>query len=123
MKCTYQVLARPQIYTGLSTNRAVHLSEQGSGNLNVANASEVYGGSKASNIADNSSTNRQKQTLAIEAMVNELLAEPNDGFDGFGWFAGRYGKQKRVNAVRLQLGLKWLGHQGFYQFVGDQRKR
>jgi hypothetical protein len=118
MESTQQIFSRGQIHTCLPAHGTVHLSQDGGGNLNVADASEVDGSSEAGDISNNAPTHSQEQALTIEPMSEESLTEVDDGVHGFSGFACGESQQLRADLACPELILQKFGNQGLNMFVG-----
>jgi hypothetical protein len=79
MEGTNEIFAFGQIHSGLSTNRAIHLCDHRRGDLHELHSSKVRGGHESSDIANDTSTDRDEQCFPVGACSHQFSGYFFDG--------------------------------------------
>ena len=69
----HQVLPRLEVHPHLPSHRAVHLRQQGRGNLNQVNPPQVRGGQETSQIAYHATTKGNHERFPFQAKPGEVI--------------------------------------------------
>ena len=88
MKRPDQIFATGGIDTCFSTNRAVHLRNDGGGNLNVGNAPVIDGGRKTCQVPDNSTAEGHEERGAVQTGFDHGIADESNLCEGLRRLAG-----------------------------------
>src|SRR5690348_9869601 len=75
IKSADEVLPFGQIHAGFSTDVAVHLCDQGSGDLHKLHSAETSGSGESRDVADHPAAHSNEERLAIDSAANERAAK------------------------------------------------
>ena len=75
MEGTHHVFVGEKIHSRLSADAAVHLGEQGCGNLNERDAPQIGGGREAAQISDHASAQGYQHIFAVKMFQDQGLIE------------------------------------------------
>ena len=101
-----QVLALRRVDAGLAADGAVHLRQQRGRDLHEAHAAAQDGRGEAGEVADHAAAERDDEIAALEAQLEQALAQRLELAEALRRLAGRQDDRADVAAARLQRRLE-----------------
>ena len=116
-----EVLSKRAIDPRLSSDGAVHLSDDGARKLNHWDTPVVDRGDESCEIANDPSAKCEDRTLAVESLLDQAVAESCGNAHRLGGFPCGNDQQAGIKTSSLQRSDQGLCVQGSDHIVGDHR--